>query len=263
MTNNRLRLPVGWVVWTFGFSIAFLAIAHLAMQSVRYHAGMPEFYGLVRMFDMGVEANLPTFFSAFQLLVVSVLLAIIGLARREQRDAAAPQWLLLALIFLLLAMDESAEIHEMSVRPFRDFAPWLATGLFYWAWVVPASVLVVVIAWRYAGFVFRYLPADTRRRTILGAALFVGGAVGVEMPEARHVQEHGLDNFTYAMFVLVEEVLEKTGILVFLSGLVNYCVRHLGVVEFEFVSGASAPAAAGQAAREPAAAFIDTQRPAV
>src|SRR5690606_41162751 len=106
MTDKRLRLPVGWVVWTFGSIIAFLAIAHVATQSARYHAGMPELYGLVRLFDMGVEANLPTFFSAFQLLVVSLLLAIIGLARRQQGDAAAPQWLLLALIFLLLAMDE-------------------------------------------------------------------------------------------------------------------------------------------------------------
>jgi hypothetical protein len=256
MTINRVRLPAAAVVKAFGLVIVFLAIAHVAMQSVRHHAGIREFYGLVRMFDMGVEANLPTFFSAFQLLFASLLLAIIGMSRRGQAGERASQWLLLAVIFLLLCVDEMAEIHEMSVRPFREFAPALATGLLYWAWVLPASLLVAVVAWRYAGFVFNYLPAETRRRTVLGAALFVGGAVGVEMPEARYVQQHGLDNFAYGMFVLVEEVLEMAGILVFLSGLLDYLRRHVGVVELEV-------ALATAEARTPVATLLERRRPAI
>lgn len=257
MTSNRIRLPAGRIVRTFGFIILTLAIAHVVMQSVRHHAGMPEFYGLVRMFDMGVEANLPTFFSAFQLLVVSLVLVVIGLSKRQAKDAYAAKWLLLALIFFLLAADEVSEIHEMAVRPFREFAPWLATGVFYWAWVLPATVLVAVVAWRYAGFVFHYLPAETRKSTVIGAALFVGGAIGVEMPEARYVEQHGLNNFPYAIFVVVEEVLEKLGILVFLAGLIRYCDRHLGVVEFEVVP-AGAQAIPAQASR-----LRDSERPAV
>ena len=257
MTSNRVRLPAGWIVRSFGLIIVFLAIAHVVMQSVRYFAGMPEFYGLVRQFDMGVEANLPTFFSAFQLLVTSLVLAVIGLARRQQSDPVALEWLLLALIFLVMAVDETSEIHEMAVRPFREFAPWLASGFFYWAWVLPASVLVAVVAWRYAGFVFRYLPADTRSSTILGAALFVGGAIGVEMPEARYVEINGLDNFTYGMFVLAEEILEMSGVLVFLRGIMRYASAHVGALELEVVTDVMAPA------HEPAAAFLDRQRPAV
>lgn len=256
MKENRVRLPAAWVVRFFALSIAALAVAHVVMQSVRYHVGLNEFYGLVRLFDMGVEANLPTFFSTFQLLVASLLLAVIGLVRRQEGDARAAQWLLLALIFLLLAVDESAEIHEMSVRPFRDFAPWLATGIFYWAWVLPAMALVAWVAWRYAGFVFNYLPKETRRHTVLGAALFVGGAVGVEMPEARYVEQHGMENFAYGLFVLVEEVLEMAGVLVFLTGVMNYCNRHLGLVRLE-VSSAVADAPQRIAPR------LDRQRPAV
>jgi hypothetical protein len=256
MTDKRVRLPAAWVVRFFALFIAFLAVAHVAMQSVRYHVGLNEFYGLVRLFDMGVEANLPTFFSTFQLLAVSLLLAVIGLVRRQEGDGRAAQWLLLALIFLLLAVDEGAGIHELSVRPFRDFAPWLATGLFYWAWVLPAIVLVTYVAWRFAGFVFNYLPADTRRHTVMGAALFVGGAVGVEMPEARYVEQHGLDNFAYGMFVLVEEVLEMSGVLVFFTGIMKYCSRQLGVVELEVSMEVAR-------ARQPAAPLLDTQRPAV
>ena len=43
MTNNRVQLPAAWVVRSFSLIIAFLAIAHVAMQSVRYHVGLPEF----------------------------------------------------------------------------------------------------------------------------------------------------------------------------------------------------------------------------
>ncbi len=256
MTENRVRLPAAWVARFFALSIAVLAVAHVVMQSVRYHVGLNEFYGLVRLFDMGVEANLPTFFSAFQLLIASLLLAVIGLVRRQAGDSRAAQWLLLALIFLLLALDESAGIHELSVRPFRDFAPWLATGIFYWAWVLPAMVLVAWVAWRFAGFVFNYLPQDTRRHTVLGAALFVGGAVGVEMPEARYVEQHGMDNFVYGMFVLVEEVLEMAGVLVFLTGVMKYCSRDLGLVQLE-VSMATADSRTRVAPR------LDRERPAV
>jgi hypothetical protein len=251
-----VRLPAARLVRIFSLIIAFLVVAHVATRSVRYHAGLPEFYGLVRLFDMGVEANLPTFFSTLQLLVVCVVLAVIGLLRRRQHERHAREWLLLALMFLLLAVDESSEIHEMTVRPFREFAPWLATGLLYWAWVLPAAMLVVYVAWRFAGFVFDYLPADTRRHTVIGAALFVGGAIGIEMPEARYVQQHGLDNFTYSMFVMVEEALEMTGVLVFLTGILKYCNDHLGVVELEVaMAAADAP--------EPAASLLDRKRPAI
>ena len=256
MTDKRVRLPAAWVVRFLALSIALLAVAHVVMQSVRYHVGFYEFYGLVRLFDMGVEANLPTAFSILQLLLASVLLAVIGVVRREEEDARATQWLLLGLIFLLLAVDEAAQIHELSVRPFRDFAPWLATGMFYWAWVLPAMVLMAYVAWRFAGFVFNYLPADTRRHTVAGAVLFVGGAVGVEMPEARYVEQHGMDNFVYGMFVLVEEVLEMTGVLVFLTGVMKYCSRYVGVAHLE-VSMATAEA------RKPAGSLLDSQRPAV
>jgi hypothetical protein len=240
MTENRVRLHAGPISTVFGLVILALAIAHLVMQSVRYHHGHQEFYGLVRLFDMGVEANLPTFFAAFQLLIVSALLAAIGLSRRQAKDRFARHWLFLALIFFLLAADEMSGMHEMSIRPIRDMAPWLVTGFFYWAWVIPAAVLVAVVAVTYARFVFRYLPAATRTTTLIGAALFVGGAIGVEMPEARHVQQHGLDNFTYAVFVLIEETLEKAGILVFLSGLLRYFSSHVGMVALEMVPAAVA-----------------------
>lgn len=228
--EETIRLRARYVTVAFGSAIALLGIAHLAMQSVKYHLGLPETYGLVRLFDMGVEANLPTFVSIVQLLLVSFLLGTIGVVKRQTSDRFALHWLFLAVIFLALAADEWSEIHEMTIRPIREMAPSLVTGLFYWAWIIPAALLVTVVSIGYARFVFSYLPWYLRRAALLGAALFVGGAIIVEMPEARYVERHGLDNFTYAIFVLVEETLEMIGVLVFMSGLLNYLARDMAPI---------------------------------
>lgn len=187
-THGAVGLHAGWITATFGLVIVSLALAHVVFQSVKYHLGMPEFYGLVRLFDMGVEANLPTFFSACQLLIVSLLLLLVGLKMRRQSGSFyAGHWLFLALIFFAMAADELA---------------------------------------------------------LSGAAIFVGGAVGVEMPEAMFVEKNGLDNFTYAMFVLVEETMGMAGILVFLSGLLRYIGRRLGVLAIQVAPSRSAARAA-------------------
>jgi hypothetical protein len=257
VTERAVKLHAGLITTAFGVAIAVLATAHVLFQWIRYDLGMPEFYGLVRLFDMGVEANLPTFFSAFQLLIVCLLLVVVGLTMRQRRDRYARHWLVLALIFFLLAADEMAEVHEMTIRPIREIAPWLVTGLFYWAWVIPAAILVAVVAFSYAKFVFAYLPPDLRKATLIGAAIFVGGAVGVEMPEAMFAQVNGIENFTYALFVLLEETMEMAGILVFLSGLLRYFSRQVGVVAMQVVP---APMAAPAIAPS---RFPATRRPAL
>ena len=236
LRHGAVTLHANRITWVFAAAIAVFALAHLSFQWIRYGLGLPEFYGLVRLFDMGVEANLPTFFSSFQLLVVSMLLTVVWLAMRQRGDSYARHWLFLALIFFLLAADEMAEIHEMSIRPIRELAPGLVTGLFFWAWVIPAGVLVVVVSLSYARFVFSYLPPDMRKATVIGAAIFVGGAIGVEMPEAMFAEKHGLDNLTYQMFVLVEETMEMAGILIFLSGLLRFMGEHVGVVSIQVAS---------------------------
>jgi hypothetical protein len=236
MTVRRIELSGKAITTAFALSIVALGLAHVVFQSVRHHLGMPEFYGLVRLFDMGVEANIPTFFSSMQMLVVSLLLTAIGLVKRRSADRYARQWLWLAVMFFLLSLDEMSEVHEMTIRPIRELAPGLVTGLFYWAWVIPAGVLVVLVSIGFASFVFRYMPGYLRRAAVLGAIVFVAGAVGVEMPEARYAQINGIDNFTYALYVLLEETMEMSGILIFLSGLLRYAGSELADFSVRVVS---------------------------
>lgn len=230
LTRDAVQLNDRFVLTAFGAVIGLSAVAHVSVLLSQYWLGLGSLYGLVRQFNMGLEGNLPTFISALQMLVVCLLLAVIGSSKLQRRDPFSRHWLFLSLIFFLLAADEVAEIHEMSIRPIRELAPGLVTGLFYWAWVIPATLLVIAVGFAYAKFVFLYLPPATKRSALLGAFLFVCGSIGVEMPEARFVEQHGMDNLTYGIFVLIEETLEMAGVWVFLAGLLGYFRREVGSI---------------------------------
>ena len=53
------------------------------------------------------------------------------------------------------------------------------------------------------------------------------------MVEGRHANLYSDEDLTYAMYVLVEETLEMTGILVFLAGLLKYFSREFGATVLE------------------------------
>ncbi|MGE0316103.1 MAG: hypothetical protein AB7P21_31200 [Lautropia sp.] len=248
----RVRVDANGLVLASVATIVLLAVAHAVFQWLRFERGLPEVYGLVRLFDLAAEANLPSFFSSVQIVVCGVLAAAIGLARRAAKDAYATHWLVLGAMLFALAVDEAAEIHELTIRPVRELMPSSSTGLLFWGWVVPAMVLVAVVGVSYLRFVFSYLPASTRNACVLGAALFVGGAIGVEMPEARHVEVHGDRNMRYALFVLVEEVFEMLGMLVLMRGLLRHLATEVGAIELQvgFAVADAAPAAVSRR-REP------------
>lgn len=235
MTVPRVGLNSRRIVTALGVTIALLAIAHLMSQVSKHLFGFAGVYGLVDLFDMDVEANVPTYFAGMQLLGCSLVLAVIGMARSRAGDPFARHWKVLGLMLLLFSVDEIVSVHELSIRLGWEFAPGIAQGIFYWIWVLPASVLVAVVSVSYARFVFSYLPAHTRNCTVLGAGLFVGGALGVEMLEARHVQREGMENFAMGIYVLLEETLEKIGILVFLAGALEFLRTRVGTVALEVV----------------------------
>jgi hypothetical protein len=230
MTPPQVRIDSSVVVRAFGAAIVALGILHLAGQGMRHGAGFGSVYGLIDQFDLANEGNLPTFFSSLQLIVCGLVLALIGKVRLSQRDRHAAYWIALACLLVYLGADEASGLHELLIRPVREALPGIATGLLYWAWVIPGTIAVLVIVAVFTRFAREALPPTIRRQVILSAVLFFGGAIGVEMPEARHVQRVGQDNFGYALYVLVEEMLEMAGALVLLSAMLCYWRTMVGPV---------------------------------
>lgn len=173
----------------------------------------------VRLFYLDWEANVPTWFSSSQLLLCASLLAIIALAKKTNGDRYVVHWSALSMIFLYLSIDDAAVIHEMANKPLQSLRN--VSGVFYDAWILPASACVFVFVLAYLRFL-AHLPAQTRRLFVIAGAIFVGGAIGAEAVGAYHAHLHGEGTLTYAMIITVEEFLEMLGLVVFTYSLLDY-----------------------------------------
>ena len=103
------------------------------------------------------------------------------------------------------------------------------SGVLYFGWVIPAAILVSVFVLSYRRFL-EDLPRITRFRFIRAGAVFVGGAMGVELILGYWTELHGIDNLGYALIDWVEETMEMAGVGLFISALVAVLADQTGQV---------------------------------
>ena len=165
---------------TFAVIALCLLLAHGAIQTVRFATGNERVGGLVFFFSVGADTNLPTFYSAFAILSCAVLLTIVGAASRGGGEVASGYWYGLAVTFLFLALDEMLELHERLIEPMRSRLD--TSGYFYYAWVIPYGLGLVVFVGVYVRFLMR-VPRRTAVLFVVAGAIFVAGGLGLEMVE--------------------------------------------------------------------------------
>ena len=129
----------------------------------------------------------------------------------------------LSVAFLFAGMDEATMIHERISEGIKHFVD--TSGVFYFAWVIPYSVLVLVFAMVFLRFFLR-LPADTRRHVALAGFLYVTGAIGFELLGGAWVSSNSKDAVFY-LFATIEESLEMLGSIIFIYAFSNYIARYL------------------------------------
>jgi len=175
------------------------------------------------------ELTPASWFQSSLLLSCAFLLALAALAAYRSRARFAGHWAFLAFVFVYLSIDEAAAIHELSISYLHD---WLDTsGIFFFAWVIPAMMLVAVMAIFYARF-FVYLPRHVRTLFFCAAAAYLGGAIGGDLVGGYWFDKHGGDNLTYALMTQVEETLETTGAALLVYTVLTHL--RLGVSEWTF-----------------------------
>jgi hypothetical protein len=146
----------------------------------------------------------------------------------------------LAAIFLYLSVDEAASFHEnlgftgltATLKSLGDFHGLLSS------WVMVGAIFVLIVAVAYLRFLAA-LPVRTHFLFIIAGALYVGGALGVEILGYRYVFFFGEPNvnFTYFMFVAIEEGLEMLGVVVFLYALLSHLASSMTGVQILIENG--------------------------
>lgn len=170
--------------------------------------------------DLDTEANLPTWFTTVLLFCSSLCAALIAALRRHASAPLWPYWWAVSGIFLYLSVDEATQLHES----WGNIHPAIAQldGVFHYSWVVPALALVALSALIFAKFFFS-LPQRTQRLLLLASAVYLLGAIGMEMLKAYMltVWETGEGTVT-GVLVIVEESLEQIGASLFLVTFLAY-----------------------------------------
>lgn len=209
MSNPREPVSVSWetrqlllVLWIVALSLVGI---HVVLSF--FHYLVHELPWLMRqIFDVDEEDSFPTWFSAFLLLFTSVTCGALARRASQEGHVNAVSWTALGIGFLLLSIDEIAGMHETINSMDLPFS-----------WTVPGAILAAFSGGLFVPFLLR-LPRGIATRFVLGGAVYLGGALGVEVLTDPYLENDQLNTLAYYLWTALEEFMEMGGVLIFLGG---------------------------------------------
>lgn len=212
--------------------IAVLVAMSLAMDVIRFIVfegrGISRGGTFMNLWDLDTEDTVPTWFSTLLLAGIGALL----LAWRRELGAsgrAGWAWTFLGAVFLALSFDEMASLHER-LGGVVGSALSIDSGPLLYAWVIPAAVALVAFVVVLMPFL-RSLHRVTLTRFVVAGAVFVGGALGLELVGGALTSSVGTEATVSWAVTALEETLEMAGALLFLRGIMLH--RELVLTEAE------------------------------
>ncbi|MHB1224290.1 MAG: hypothetical protein ACYC2G_09650 [Gemmatimonadaceae bacterium] len=205
---------------------AGIILLHVLATYVSRVLGYDHALGLVPLFDVNLEGNVPTWFSSALLLMAG--LAALAIARADRPNRI--QWAAMGAVATLLSIDETAQVHEYAGSILRSALSGVAGSR--WIVVLVISGIPTVIA---AIFLFRFvraIPRTTAIGLLAAVGVFVAGAVVVDALVP--ILSGRIDGWLVGVVShTVEEMLEMGGAIM----LIHVLLSHLLLVR-----SASAPA---------------------
>ena len=203
-------------------------VAHCVVQVGIYGFGAEKHW--LDSLNMDRELNLPTLFSSSLLLISALLMQRLG---HNSNPDAADDWRLLSKIFIFLALDEALQIHEILIIPGlrHQVHPALAS-----TWVVPYAALALIMLWKFRSFLGS-IPRATATGLLRSGAVYVGGAIGMEMIGSFAVRSSliRLHSPWYGGITGLEEALELIGIILLIDALMRALLAQQDSVDLSLI----------------------------
>jgi hypothetical protein len=213
--------------------VSGLILANIVGIFSKYVLHHWDFLKVARLFILDAEANIPTWYSSFALLICSILLGVITLLKKETKGSYLYHWASLSLIFLFLSIEEQIGLHERTMEPLRSALN--VGGFLYFAWVIPGTIFSLIILLLYQRFLVA-LPIQTRRLFILAGSVYIAGSIGLEMLGAPLWDLYGGEFLLAAIITTLEEAFEMFGVIVFIYALLSYLslyVKEITITTFK------------------------------
>jgi hypothetical protein len=232
------------VVRAMIIAVLLITLVSFVARVAMYMWGVEGYLQPLRIFDVGEERSIPTWFESILFLLCSILLAVVTVAKKRRNDRYRLHWGVLSIILLLLSLDEVASIHEaigqQSERLLHSITGLTPSGAISFFWVVPGTIFVVIVLLAYLRFLAD-LPRTTRR-------LFLFGALGLEMLTAQVMSSSGsianwvasssggmvgqesasaIPKILKGLQTCVEEMFEMLGLTAFVYALLAYISSYI------------------------------------
>lgn len=174
---------------------------------------------LLNLFSISAQESVPTWYSVILFFLAASLLAWIALTGHARNEPHSPYWTGLALVFLYISMDKGTTIHEAVSDLLRSI--FKASGIFQFGCLLLGILLLIVVGILYVRFWWK-LPGRARILFAIAAAVYVGGAAGIEGLSTRQYYLDDGKSFRYLVISSVEETFEMLGAVLFIYALLDY-----------------------------------------
>ena len=187
-----------------------LIFINILMLFIYFYINNPQKFNFIQLIDLDMEQNIPTLFSSLLFSFNSFLFYLLSKVKNKSN-----YWYGLSLIFLFLAFDESAKIHEYIGDFTENYVD--ASGFLYYPWFISYSILLIILSIIYANF-FLQMNKKILYSFILCAFMFCTGAIGFDILGGYEADLNGNDTIKYCILYTIEESLEMFG-LIYLSSI--------------------------------------------
>ena len=210
------------------FIITSLFILNLVSIFIFAEIDTAVFRNLRRIFDFDVEGNIPTMFSTLLWLISGSLLYLVS---RIEIPKYRIHWLLLALVFIYLGIDDGVELHEKLSAPIKELIN--TSGYLTFGWIIPYTTILLLMSLLYFRFLTQ-LPRSTMIQFTLAGVIFLSGAIGLEILSGPFYSEIGEQSTVFKLFYSFEEVLEMIGMALFIRALINHLTGQQKSLSIQF-----------------------------
>lgn len=221
-TSFSFRIAPGRPTALLAATAVVLALLGLAVGVAR-GASASDLPRIVRRFGLDAENSVPAWFTGSLLLLCALSLWTTAGDTAARGERYVWHWRVLALAFAYLSLDEVASLHELANEPVREALD--LGGVLNLSWVVVAVPLVALFGLAYLRFL-GHLPARTRWLVVAAGAVYVAGAVGLELPGSVLLERGDQFDPGYLVVSTLEELLEMLGAVLLLHALADHGARR-------------------------------------
>ncbi|MCJ7702377.1 MAG: hypothetical protein MUO62_12405, partial [Anaerolineales bacterium] len=217
------------IIFVLTSTALLLILVSLMVDLMELYTWNLTMLGFRMKVNINREANIPTFFSTLLLLLAALLLWVIGAQERNNKQPFGVHWTVLGVIFLILALDEASGLHERVEDLVKRL--YAFSGLFHYAWVVPAILFVFILGIIYLRF-FLAQPRHIQGMLLVAATTFLMGALGAEMVNGWYRDTIGMTRAIETLLTTTEETLEMLGVILLIRMLMIYLRERYTEIKF-------------------------------